>query len=88
MPAEDVFLSVGLVGEPRALEEASLCFMAQGTFKQRPPTFSIMGSRRIKFLLDSQTGSPSHPGIESRPGLKESFPTLLLNLPPHRTPAR
>lgn len=46
------------------------------------PNFSIMGSRRVKFLLDLQAECPTRSGVESRPGLRDSFLTPLLELRP------
>ena len=45
-----------------------------------------MGSRKVKILLDAQAESRSCSGMVGRPpGLRESFPTLLLGPPPSGT---
>lgn len=82
-PAEDVFLSSGMMGKLGPGRGSSLL---QEPVSQGFLTFSITSSRRVKFLLDTQAESPACPRI--RPGLSESFRTLLLYLPPYRSPAR
>lgn len=54
---------------------------------ERALTLPLMGSRKVKFLLDSQN-APSRSGIENRPGLRIAFNLpvqilLLLELRPN-----
>ena len=81
-PAEDIFLSSGWWGSLGPGRGSSLL---QEPVSQGFLTFFITSSRRVKFLLDTQAESPACPRI--RPGLSESFRTLLLYLPPYRSPA-